>query len=88
VLRVACVQGLLAKLSQESAASSAALLAGHDDCSRLQEHTALLSKQFSRAAMQVRVVLRRLAWRARCFHRSTMKPEPAATAPAGCGRPA
>ncbi len=57
------VQGLLAKLSQESAASSAALLAGHDDCSRLQEHTALLSKQFSRAAMQVRVAPRRCARR-------------------------
>ena len=47
-------QGLLTKLSTESAASSAALLAGHDDCARLQEHTALLSKQFSRAAMQAR----------------------------------
>ena len=48
-------QGLLAKLSTESARSSAALLAGHDDCARLQEHTALLSKQFSRTAMQARL---------------------------------
>jgi hypothetical protein len=52
-------QGLLAKLSTESARSSAALLAGHDDCARLQEHTALLSKQFSRAAMQARLRARR-----------------------------
>jgi len=54
-LAATSAQGLLAKLSTESARSSAALLAGHDDCARLQEHTALLSKQFSRAAMQARL---------------------------------
>ncbi len=59
---VSPTQGLVAKLASESRASSAALLAGHDDCSRLQEHTALLSKQFSRAAMQAR----RCAARGQC----------------------
>lgn len=43
---------MLQQLSKESAESNAALLAGHDDCARLQENSTLLSKQFSRAAMK------------------------------------
>ena len=52
--KCALLQELLGGLLRDSAASSAALMAGHDDCVRLQEHTALLSKQFSHAAMQAR----------------------------------
>jgi hypothetical protein len=48
-----CPQELLQQLSAESAASSTSLLASGDECVRMQEHTALLSKQLSRAAMQV-----------------------------------
>jgi len=48
------LQELLQQLSADSAASSAVLLQGSDDCARMQEHTALLSKQLSSAALQVR----------------------------------
>ena len=50
---VSDLQQMLAELSRESAESNAALLAGHEDCARLQENSTLLSKQFSRAAMKV-----------------------------------